>query len=47
MDTKNKIALIFIASGLITGIVLSLILPEEKLIIALSSPSALIGAVLA
>ncbi|WP_172968213.1 hypothetical protein [Microcystis aeruginosa] len=47
MTTKNKIALIFIGSGLVTGIALSLVLPEEKLVIALASPSALIGAGLA
>lgn len=47
MISKNKIALVFISSGLISAIALSLILPEEKLILALSSPSALIGAGLA
>ena len=47
MSPKNKIALVFISTGLISAMALSLILPEEKLIIALSSPSALIGAGLA
>lgn len=47
MISKNKIALIFIALGMITAIALSLVLPEEKLILALSAPSALIGAGLA
>ncbi|MFM2026923.1 MAG: hypothetical protein RLZZ339_1640 [Cyanobacteriota bacterium] len=44
MSLKNKIALVFISSGLISAIALSLVLPEEKLILALSAPSALIGA---
>lgn len=44
MISKNKVALIFIMSGMITAIALSLVLPEEKLILALSAPSALIGA---
>ena len=44
MISKNKIALIFIALGMITAIALSLVLPEEKLILVLSAPSALIGA---
>ncbi|MBD2118562.1 hypothetical protein VQZ30_08500 [Microcystis aeruginosa 1339] len=47
MISKNKVALIFIMSGMITAIALSLVLPEEKLILALSAPSALIGAGLA
>ncbi len=47
MSKKNKIALIFIFTGLLSGILLSFVLPEEKLIIALSSPSALLGAGLA
>jgi hypothetical protein len=47
MSPKNKIALVFISTGLISAIALSLLLPEEKLILALSSPSALIGAGLA
>jgi hypothetical protein len=47
MSKKNKMALIFIFTGLLSGILLSIVLPEEKLIIALSSPSALVGAGLA
>jgi len=47
MVSKNKMALIFIGLGLISGIGLSLVLPEEKLVLALSFPSALIGAGLA
>lgn len=47
MISKNKVALVFVLSGLISAIALSLVLPEEKLILALSSPSALIGAGLA
>jgi hypothetical protein len=47
MSPKNKIALVFIFSGLISAVGLILALPEEKLILALSSPSALIGAGLA
>ncbi|MDJ0549520.1 hypothetical protein [Microcystis sp.] len=47
MSQKNKIALIFIELGLISAIALSLVLPEEKLILALSLPSALVGAGLA
>ena len=43
MSKKNKIALIFIFSGLLSGIVLSLVLSEEKLVIAISLPSALVG----
>ncbi len=43
-QSKNKTAFTFILLGLISGIVLSLILPEEKLVIALSGPTALIGA---
>ncbi len=42
--TKNQTAMIFIASGLISSIALSLILPEEKLAMALPAPAALIGA---
>ncbi|TRU85245.1 MAG: hypothetical protein EWV76_14775 [Microcystis novacekii Mn_MB_F_20050700_S1] len=47
MSQKNKISWLFIFSELIAAISLTLVLPEEKLIIALSSPSALIGAGLA
>lgn len=43
-QSKNKTAIIFIILGLITGIVLSLFLPEEKLILAMSAPTALVGA---
>jgi hypothetical protein len=46
-QSKNKTAIIFIILGLITGIVLSLFLPEEKLILAMSAPTALVGAGLA
>ena len=44
MSQKNKIAFLFILLGLVSGIILSLILPEEKLVFALSGPTALIGA---
>ncbi|MGV2389384.1 MAG UNVERIFIED_CONTAM: hypothetical protein LVR29_17425 [Microcystis novacekii LVE1205-3] len=44
---KDKVSWLFVLTGLISGIALSFALPEEKLIIALSSPSALIGAGLA
>ena len=47
MPHKDKISLLFILAGLLSGIGLSLALPEENLIIALSTPSALIGAGLA
>jgi hypothetical protein len=47
MSENNKIALICIFSGVIIGIVLSLILPEEKLAMALVSPNALVGGGLA
>jgi hypothetical protein len=43
-QAKNKMAIAFILLGLASGIVLSLILPEEKLILALSAPTALVGA---
>ncbi|NCQ84583.1 MAG: hypothetical protein GPJ00_08765 [Microcystis aeruginosa W13-18] len=43
MSKKNKFALIFIFTGLLSGILLSLMLPEEKLVISISLPSALIG----
>jgi hypothetical protein len=45
--TKDKVSWLFVLAGLISGIALSFALPEENLIIALSSPSALIGAGLA
>jgi archaellum biogenesis protein FlaJ (TadC family) len=47
MSHKDKVSLLFVLAGLISGIALSFALPEEKLIIALSAPSALIGAGLA
>jgi hypothetical protein len=47
MSPKNKIALIFIASGLFSGIVISYHLPPEKLSLALTAPTALVGAGLA
>ncbi|MGV2389383.1 MAG: hypothetical protein EWV76_20775 [Microcystis novacekii Mn_MB_F_20050700_S1] len=47
MSQKDKVSWLFVLTGLISGIALSFALPEEKLIIALSSPSALIGAGLA
>lgn len=43
MSEKNKMALVFIFGGLIGGIVLSVILPEEKLVYALVSSNALVG----
>jgi Zn-dependent protease len=42
--TEDKVSLLFVLAGLISGIALSFALPEENLIIALSCPSALIGA---
>lgn len=47
MSPKNKIALIFIASGLLGGIVISYHLPAEKLALALTGPTAVVGAGLA
>ncbi|MCA2621230.1 MAG: hypothetical protein IM492_15215 [Microcystis sp. M040S2] len=47
MSKNNKIALILILAGLITGIVLSVILSEEKLAMALVSPNAVVGGGLA
>ncbi|MGV2390721.1 MAG UNVERIFIED_CONTAM: hypothetical protein LVR29_28510 [Microcystis novacekii LVE1205-3] len=47
MSHKDKVSLLFVLAGLISGIALSFALPEENLIIALSCPSALIGAGLA
>jgi hypothetical protein len=41
---KNKIALLFVGAGLLSGIVLSFHLPPEKLTIALTGPTAAIGA---
>jgi hypothetical protein len=43
MFKKNKIALIFIFTGLFSGILLSLVLPLEKLVITISLSSALLG----
>jgi|GEM_PF-2535441 hypothetical protein len=43
MSNKNKLALVFIFTGLLSGILLSLVLPEGKLVIAISLPSALVG----
>ena len=47
MSENNKIALICIFSGVITGTVLSVILPAEKLAAALVSPNALVAGGLA
>jgi hypothetical protein len=44
MSPKNKIALLFIFSGLISAVGLSLILSVEKLILVIPVPTALIGA---
>ncbi|CCI02154.1 hypothetical protein [Microcystis aeruginosa] len=44
MSQKNKIALLFVASGLLSGIILSYHLPPEKLAIALTGPTAVVGA---
>jgi hypothetical protein len=43
MSKKNKLALIFIFTGLLSGILLTLVVPEEKLVIAISLPGALVG----
>jgi hypothetical protein len=43
MSKKNKVALIFIFTGLLSGILLTLVVPEEKLVIAIGLPSALVG----
>lgn len=47
MSQKNKIALFFVGAGLLSGIVLSYHLPPEKLNIALTGPTAVVGAGLA
>ncbi len=47
MSPKNKIALVFIFSGLIGAVGLTLVLPEEKLILVIPAPTALLGAGLA
>jgi len=44
MSQKNKIALLFVGAGLLSGIVLSYHLPAEKLAIALTGPTAVVGA---
>lgn len=44
MPKKNRIALIFISVGMIGGGVFSLILPEGKLALALTSTNLLLGA---
>jgi len=44
MSPKNKIALLFIFSGLISAVGLSLVLPEQNLTIVITGPTALIGA---
>jgi hypothetical protein len=44
---KNQIALTFIFVGLFFGVLFSVILPEGKLALALTSTNALIGAGLA
>ncbi|GCL48258.1 hypothetical protein [Microcystis aeruginosa] len=43
MTTKNKIALLFISLGLVTGIALSFLLHVEKLAIAIAGPAALMA----
>jgi hypothetical protein len=47
MSQKNKIALGFVCVGLLSCIVLSYHLPPEKLTIALTGPTAVVGAGLA
>ena len=44
MSQKNKIALLFIGAGLISGIIISYHLPIEKLPLALTGPTAVVGA---
>jgi len=44
MSQKNKIALFFVGAGLLSGIVLSFHLPPEKLTMALTGPTAVVGA---
>ena len=44
MSQKNKIALLFVGAGLLSGIILSYHLPSEKLAIALTGPTAVVGA---
>lgn len=44
MSQKNKIALLFVGAGLLSGIILSYHLPSEKLATALTGPTALVGA---
>jgi hypothetical protein len=47
MSQKNKIALFLVGAGLLTVIILSYHLPPEKLTIALTGPTAVVGAGLA
>ncbi len=47
MYQKNKIALFLVFPGLLSAIILSYHLPQEKLTIALTGPIAVIGAGLA
>ncbi len=47
MSKKNKIALVLVGAGLLSAIILSYHLPPEKLTIALTGPTAVIGAGLA
>jgi hypothetical protein len=47
MPQKNKIALGFVYVGLLSCIILSYHLPPEKLTIALTGPTAVVGAGLA
>ncbi|MCZ8247436.1 MAG: hypothetical protein ACK5U2_08265 [Microcystis sp.] len=47
MSQKNKIALLLVGAGLLSGIVLSYYLPPEKLTMALTAPTAVVGAGLA
>jgi len=47
MSQKNKVALILVNAGLLSCIILSYHLPPEKLTIAITGPTAVIGAGLA
>jgi predicted metal-binding membrane protein len=47
MSPKNKIALLLIGAGLVSGIAISYHLPAEKLALALTGPTAVVGAGLA
>ncbi len=44
MDKENLMSLALIVVGLFTAIGLSLVLPEEKLVLTLPLPTSLIGA---